>query len=68
VGRENPYTLFARYSSIIFILPACLFVGFLIGSYLDDWLGTQPLLTVGLLLLGAVAGFVQVFRLLRADQ
>ena len=65
MGKRDSYRLFAHYSGIIFLLPACLLVGFLIGDYLDEWLGTKPVLTLIFFLLGAAAGFVQVFRLLK---
>lgn len=64
MGDRKPYILFARYSAIIFILPTCLLVGYFMGQQLDDWLETSPALTVVFLLLGAAAGFLQVFRLL----
>jgi ATP synthase protein I len=65
MSRREAYRLFAHYSGIIFMLPACLLVGFLIGDYLDDWLDTAPVLTLVFILLGAAAGFIQVFRLLK---
>lgn len=55
----------AVYSSVIFLLPATLFGGYLAGSWLDDWLGTGPWLTISGVMLGGAAGFVELFRLLR---
>ena len=63
--KASPYRLFAQYSGIILLLPTCLLVGYWIGDYLDGRLGTSPLLTLLFLLLGAAAGFVQVFRMLK---
>jgi len=37
-------------------------VGFVIGHYLDRWLGTSPWLTIVFLLFGIASGFVQIFR------
>jgi len=37
-------------------------VGFVIGYYLDRWLGTSPWLTIVFLLFGIVSGFLQIFR------
>lgn len=54
----------AQYSSIIFLLPTCLALGFFGGQWLDRQLGTEPVFSVVLLLLGVVAGFYQVFRIL----
>ncbi len=38
-------------------------VGGALGFYLDKWLGTKPFLFIILLMLGAVAGFLNVYRL-----
>jgi len=54
----------AQYSSIIFLLPTCLIIGFLGGQWLDERLATEPVFAVIFLLLGAVVGFYQVFRIL----
>jgi F0F1-type ATP synthase assembly protein I len=60
-GKSNLGTLI-RYSEIGFILPATTVVGWLIGVGLDHWLGTQTLYLWGLLI-GIVAGFVQLVRM-----
>ena len=65
MSRRDAYRLVAHYSGIIFMLPACLLVGFLIGDYLDERLGIAPALTLVFIFLGAAAGFIQVFRLLK---
>jgi len=56
----------ARYISIASLLPASTFVGYLIGYGLDRWLGTTYLHIV-FLILGIVAGFVQLIRQLMSD-
>jgi len=56
----------ARYISIASLLPASTFVGYFIGYALDRWLGTQYLKIV-FLILGIVAGFVQLVRQLMTD-
>lgn len=38
------------------------FVGFAIGWFLDKWLGTSPWLTMSFLVLGIIAGFMNVYR------
>lgn len=68
MSEKNPYQLFAYYSSIIFMLPACLLVGYLLGDQLDQLLDTGPVLTLVFFLLGAAAGFVQLFRMLKAKK
>ena len=56
----------ARYISIASMLPASTFAGYFIGYVLDRWLGTQYLKIV-FLILGIVAGFVQLVRQLMTD-
>ncbi len=50
-----------RYTAIATALPASTFVGYLIGTFLDKWLGTGYLKIV-FLLLGIAGGFVQLIR------
>jgi F0F1-type ATP synthase assembly protein I len=50
-----------RYSQLAFIFPAATVVGWLLGEALDHWLHTTWLYLVGLLL-GIVAGFVELIR------
>lgn len=45
------------------ILPAAVVVGLLIGAALDKWLHTTWITLVGLLV-GAVAGFAELIRLI----
>jgi F0F1-type ATP synthase assembly protein I len=51
----------ARYSQLALVLPAATMVGWLIGVALDKWLHTTWLYLVGLIL-GIVAGFVELIR------
>jgi len=50
-----------RYTAIATMLPASIFAGYLIGTFLDKWLGTGYLKIV-FLVLGIVSGFVQLIR------
>ena len=56
----------ANYSQLAFILPAATVVGWLIGTALDHWLHTTWLYLVGLIL-GIVAGFVELIRLVTSS-
>jgi F0F1-type ATP synthase assembly protein I len=51
----------ARYTSVISLVPASIFVGYLIGYGLDYLFSTQFLRFV-FLILGLIAGFVQLTR------
>jgi F0F1-type ATP synthase assembly protein I len=57
----------ANYSQLAFIFPAATVVGWLIGVGLDRWLHTSWLYLVGLIL-GIVAGFVELIRLVTASE
>jgi F0F1-type ATP synthase assembly protein I len=52
-----------KMTQIAFILPAAVLVGWLSGAGLDKWLHTGWIYLVGIVL-GVVAGFVQIFRLI----
>jgi F0F1-type ATP synthase assembly protein I len=59
--------LWARYSQIGFIIPESVVVGLLVGKLLDHWLHTHWLFLVGIIL-GAIAGFVDVIRTVLRDK
>ena len=61
--KGGVYAQVARYSSIIFLLPSCLLVGYLIGRFLDRRLESDPWISLAGLLLGGVAGLVRVVRM-----
>lgn len=65
--NKNPIVVLGEYSALAFILPACIFVGYAAGRWLDSRLGTSFLYLV-FLLLGIVAGFIQIFRMLNRNQ
>ena len=51
-----------KMTQIAFILPAAVLVGWLGGAGLDKWLHQHWIYILGILL-GCVAGFIQIFRL-----
>ncbi len=61
--KRNVWLLVAKYGHIGFILPACVFVGLLIGAALDKWLGTKSMMLGGIIL-GSIAGFVELIRVM----
>lgn len=56
----------AEYTTLAFVLPVSIFVGWLLGHLLDKAFGTGYLNIAGLLL-GIVAGFVQLIRQVMRD-
>jgi ATP synthase protein I len=55
-----------RYTSLAFVLPACVLVGYFIGHLLDRLFGTSFLYIV-FLLIGIAAGFVELIREVQRD-
>jgi len=43
-------------------LVVSIFMGFGIGYWLDKWLGTRPVFMLVFMLLGVVAGFLNIYR------
>lgn len=66
-GKKNFLVTVARYSQLAFVLPACTVVGWLIGVALDHWLHKDWIYLVGLLL-GIVAGFVELIRTVMSSE
>ncbi|MBZ5707359.1 MAG: AtpZ/AtpI family protein [Acidobacteriia bacterium] len=60
--KNNVWLQIAKYSQLAFIFPAATVAGWLIGVGLDHWLHTTWLYLVGLIL-GIVAGFVELIRM-----
>ena len=64
--QNNALLLVGRYTSLAFLLPACVLVGYGIGYAIDRALGTHFFYIV-FLLLGIAAGFVQMIRMVQED-
>jgi F0F1-type ATP synthase assembly protein I len=66
--KSSPVQSLAKVESLIqigLLLPAAVVIGWLLGLLLDRWLHQNWINIVGLIL-GAVAGFVQIFRIVLA--
>jgi F0F1-type ATP synthase assembly protein I len=59
--KKNPWVQMANYAQLAILFPAATVIGWLIGSALDRWLHTTWIYIVGLIL-GIIAGFVQLIR------
>jgi F0F1-type ATP synthase assembly protein I len=64
--KDNFMATVGRYTSLAFLLPAATFVGYAIGYLLDKAFGTR-FLYIPFLILGIVAGFVQLIRQVSRD-
>jgi F0F1-type ATP synthase assembly protein I len=60
-GEGNIWRQIGRYSNLGFVLPAAIVVGLVIGHLLDRWLNTSWITLAGLLV-GCVAGFIELIR------
>ena len=66
-SKKSVLVQLANYSQLAFIFPAATVVGWLIGAGLDRWLHTTWLYLVGLIL-GIIAGFVELIRLVTSSE
>ena len=64
---QSTAALWARYSQLAFIIPAAVVVGLLVGKLLDYWFHTHWLFLAGVIV-GAVAGFVDLIRTIMRDK
>jgi F0F1-type ATP synthase assembly protein I len=65
-GKGGAWRQVGRYTSLAFVLPSCVFVGYIIGHLLDNAFGTTYLMPV-FLLIGIAAGFVELIREVQKD-
>ena len=65
--KRSFMVLVARYSGLALALPASTFVGWVVGTLLDRWLHTSWLYLVGLIL-GIIAGFVELIRAVTSSE
>jgi F0F1-type ATP synthase assembly protein I len=66
-GKRNVYVQMASYAQLAIIFPAATLIGWLIGTGLDRWLHTSWLYIVGLIL-GSIAGFVELIRTVSSNK
>ena len=65
-NKKSAWVQMATYAQLAIIFPAATVVGWLIGTALDRWLETSWLYLVGLIL-GSVAGFIELIRTAMKD-
>jgi len=66
-NEKSLWVQMANYSQLAFIFPAATVAGWLIGLALDHWLHTTWLYLAGLIL-GIVAGFVELIRTVNSSE
>ena len=62
----SPRARLYNITSLAFAFPVSIAVGTYIGYYLDGKLGTSPWLTIVFLFVGVAAGFLNLFRAVKA--
>ncbi|MEX2262190.1 MAG: AtpZ/AtpI family protein [Bryobacteraceae bacterium] len=65
-AKKPAMAMVGEYLALAFLLPVSVFVGYLIGYFLDKAFGTT-FLTWVFLLLGIASGFIQLIRQLQRD-
>jgi F0F1-type ATP synthase assembly protein I len=65
-SKKTPAARYAEYTGLALLLPASTFIGYGIGYWLDGRFGTSWL-RILFLILGSVAGFVQLIRQIMRD-
>lgn len=65
-GKKPFAVLVGEYTALAFLLPSATFVGWVVGHFLDKAFGTTWLVIL-FLILGIIAGFVQLIRTLMRD-
>ena len=63
---KNVWRQVGRYSTLAFLFPSCVVVGYVIGYFLDKAFGTHYLYLV-FLLIGIAAGFIELLREVKKD-
>jgi F0F1-type ATP synthase assembly protein I len=66
MAPKNVWAQVGRYAELAFFIPISLLIGYVIGYFLDRAFGTHFLYLV-FLILGIVAGFLNLFRELDAE-
>ena len=69
MASDRPRELSAfRFLWVGWVLVACIVIGYFLGRWLDQKLGTSPWMVVGGVFLGSAAGFVELFRAVPRNQ
>lgn len=66
-SEKTNWAQVGNYAQLAFVFPAAIVIGWLIGVGLDKWLHTTWLYIVGLIL-GIIAGFVELIRTVKRNQ
>ena len=62
--NDNAWVAYGVYGAVGFQLASCVVGGLYVGHLLDEKLGTNPWLGLSGLVLGAIGGFYNLFRIM----
>lgn len=63
--KQKSIRRFGAFITIPFVLSVPPVFGWLIGKWLDDYFGTDPILMFSLIALGFIAGFREFYRIIK---
>ena len=66
-SKRSEYTSLIQASSIAWMFPLAIIIGFIWGWYMDKWFGTWPWLTAIFSVFGIIAAFLNLFRIAVKD-
>ena len=67
MAKDNPLQQVGKYLGLAFLLPLCIFIGWVIGYFLDRAFHTK-FLTFTFILFGIAAGFIELIRELNREK
>ncbi len=66
--RATVWVLIGEYTGLAVMMPAAALIGFFIGYTLDHWWRTQPVFEIVFVILGVIAGLLELFRVVKRTQ
>jgi len=60
-SKSSGFAQVAKYTHLGFVLPAAVFLGWIVGAALDRWLGTTWITIAGIVF-GIIVGFYEIIR------
>lgn len=67
-GRQSIWYLIGEYSGLVVMMPAAALIGFAIGYALDSWLHTGRVFEIIFVILGVVAGMLELVQVVKRTQ
>lgn len=65
VQTEKKQSTAVTYPLIGVSMPLCILICYLTGRFLDNYFGTSPVLLIIFIFLGIIAGYMQIYNLIK---